>query len=332
VLQALGYAEHLSPNMLSGYKVSTRPLRPSLPRSGLTLCLAMCGVAALLPSQPAAADTFADLQLGLHRDDNATRAFLDSDTYADSSAELTLSGGNFFQIAPSRTGTVFGSISSTRFNDLSGLHSNALTLGGSLEQKFGLGAYAPALSSSLSWTHFDSHSQTRDRELVALEVSYSKRLTPEWALSAGGTLEASKGLHDAVRHASIYSPRNDIYDFNQAGLFASADYTFANYAMLSASYTWVDGYTVSSALAPNPGLGALSRALTLDHAVEPPPGRKQVAYALPTRAHLLEVEYSLPIGRDSALSIGVSRQLIKANGGVDYTNNRLSLSLLHILH
>lgn len=163
-------------------------------------------------------------------------------------------------------------------------------------------------------------------------MSYSKRLTPEWAISAGGTLEGSKGLHDAVRHASLYSPRNDIYDFNQAGLFASADYTFANYALLSASYTWVDGYTISSALAPNPGLGALARALTLDHAVEPPPGRKQVAYALPTRAHLLAVEYSLPIGRDSAVSVGVSRQLIKANGGVDYTNNRLSLSVMHILH
>jgi hypothetical protein len=60
----------------------------------------------------------------------------------------------------------------------------------------------------------------------------------------------------------------------RAVLFASADYTFASYAMLSATYTWIDGYTVSSALAPNPGLGALSRALTLDHAVEPPPGRK----------------------------------------------------------
>jgi len=317
--------------MLSGYKVSTRPLRNPLTHHGLGPLL-LCGVAILLPSLPAAGDTFADLQLGLHRDDNATRGVLDRDIYRDNSVELTLSGGSFHQLAPSRLVTAFGSISSTRFDALSGLHSNALTLGGSLEQKFGLGAYAPALSSSLSWTHFDSHSQTRDRELLAWDVSYSKRLTPEWALSAGGSLEASKGLHDALRHASIYSPRNDIYDFNQASLFATADYTFTNYAMLSANYSWIDGYTVSSALAPNPGLGALSRALTLDGAVEPPPGRKQVAYTLPTRAHLLSVEYSLPVGRDSSLSIGVSRQLIKAYGGVDYANNRLSLSFMHILH
>jgi len=312
--------------------VSKRPFQTPGPRRDLRPFLILCGLTALLPGLPAAGDTFADLQLGLHRDDNATRAFLASDTYADSSAELTLSGGSFHQLAPSRLFTAFGSVSSTRFGDLSGLHSNAVTLGGSVEQKFGLGAYAPTLSSSLGWTHHDSHSQTRDRELLAWEVNYSKRLTPAWSISAGGSLEASKGLHDGARHASIYSPRNDIYDFNQSGLFATADYTFTNYAMLSASYSWIDGYTISSALAPNPGLGALSRALTLDSAVEPPPGRKQVAYTLPTRAHLLAVEYSLPVGRDSSLGVGISRQLIKANGGVDYTNNRLSLNFMHILH
>lgn len=279
----------------------------------------------------AGADEFLDLSLGLHSDDNSTRAFLDSDVYEDQSAELTLSGGSFFQLAPSRSVTAFGSVTSTRFAQLSGLHSNSLTLGGSYDHKFGLGAYAPVLSSSLSWTHHDSHSQTRDRELLALEVTYSKRLSPAWDINAGAILEASKGLHDGQRHASVYSRRNDIYDFNQANLFAGAGYTFTNYATLSASYTWVDGYTVSSALAPNPGLGAISRALTLDKAVQPPAGRKQVAYTLVSKAHLLSLDYSLPIGRDSAISAGISRQLIKARRGVDYTNNRLSLSFMHIL-
>lgn len=84
----------------------------------------------LAPVLAAQADPFADLQLSAQRDDNATRAFLDSDNDADSSAELTLSGGQFFQLQPSRTGTVLGSVQSTRFADLSGLHSNAITLGG----------------------------------------------------------------------------------------------------------------------------------------------------------------------------------------------------------
>ncbi len=150
-------------------------------------------------------------------------------------------------------------------------------------------------------------------------------------MTLGTVLDASKGLHDAQRHASFYSTRNDIFDFNQGGVLASAEYTFANDATLTAGYTWTDGYTVSSALAPNPGLGALSRALTSDHAVRPPPSRKQVAYALPTKTHELRLDYSLPFGRNSAVSLGVGRQLIKADGGVDYRNTRLSLSLVYIL-
>jgi hypothetical protein len=76
-------------------------------------------------------------------------------------------------------------------------------------------------------------------------------------VTLGTGLDASKGLHDAQRHASLYSTRNDIFDFNQGGVLASAEYTFANYATLTTGYTWTDGCTVFSALAPNPGLGAL---------------------------------------------------------------------------
>lgn len=78
----------------------------------------------------------------------------------------------------------------------------------------------------------------------------------------------------AQRHASVYSTRNDIYDFNQGSVFVEADCTLSGYAILSASYTWADGYTVSSALVPNPGLGSIARAPTLDHAVPVPVGRK----------------------------------------------------------
>ncbi len=73
------------------------------------------------------------------------------------------------------------------------------------------------------------------------------------------------------------------------------------------------------------------RALTSDHAVRPPPGRKQVAYALPTKTHELRLDYSLPFGRNSAVSRGVGRQFIKANRGVYCRNTHLSLSLVHIL-
>ncbi len=295
---------------------------------GLVLLSVLSG-ALLAPS--VSANSFLDLAVGLHADDNITRGFLDSDIHKDQSAELALSGGRLFQLAPADSVTAIGSVTTTRFAELSGLHSNSLSLGGSYQHKFGLGAYAPVMAGALIWTHHDSHSQTRDREVAELEVSYGKRLSALWNLTAGATYEISKGIHDARRHASIYSTRNDIYDFNQGSVFAGADYTLNNYAVVSASYTFGDGYVVSSALAPNPGLGSISRALTADHAVRPPVGRKQVAYTLPARTHLVEVNYSHPVGRDSSVNVGISRQIVKARQGVDYTNNRISLRFIQIL-
>ncbi len=289
----------------------------------------MALAAMLAPS--AYANNFLDLTVGVHSDDNVTRGFLSSDIHQDQSAELALSGGKLFQLTPANSVTAIGSVTTTRFAELSGLHSNSLSLGGTYQYKFGLGAYAPVMVGALIWTHHDSHSQTRDREVAELEISYGKRLSALWNLTAGVTYEVSKGIHDARRHASIYSTRNDIYDFNQGSVFAGADYTLNNYAVVSASYTFGDGYVVSSALAPNPGLGSISRALTADHAVRPPVGRKQVAYTLPARTHLVEVNYSHPVGRDSSVNVGISRQIVKARQGVDYTNNRISLRFIQIL-
>lgn len=306
-------------------------------RSSLAICqrIGLVSVSVLMGALLApsvSANSFLDLTVGLHADDNITRGFLNSDIHKDQSAELALSGGRLFQLAPANSVTAIGSVTTTRFAELSGLHSNSLSLGGTYQHKFGLGAYAPVMVGALVWTHHDSHSQTRDREVMELEISYGKRLSALWNLTAGATYEVSKGIHDARRHASIYSTRNDIYDFNQGSVFAGADYTLRNYAVISASYTFGDGYVVSSALAPNPGLGSISRALTADHAVQPPVGRKQVAYTLPARTHLVDVNYSHPIGRDSSINVGISRQLVKARQGVDYTNNRISLRFIQILH
>ena len=56
-----------------------------------------------------------------------------------------------------------------------------------------------------------------------------------------------------------------------------------------------------------------------------------VAYTLATTAHLFSLNWSVPVGRDSSLSAGYSRQQIEARRGVDYTNDRVSLTFMHIL-
>ena len=282
-----------------------------------------------LISQAALADSFFDLSTGLNADSNITRALLSSDRYSDTSLDVDVSAGRFYQLQPGRSVTAFASLSASRFQQLDGLDAQRLGLGASYQHKSGLGAYAPSVNLGLNWARHNSVGKTRDRDTLELELSYSKRLSSVWHASAGLLYEYSQGHNDGAQFASMYAPNNDIYDFSQRGLFASAEYAFANQALLSLSYSWIDGNTVSSALAPNPRLLRIATELTLDPAVPAPAGRQQVAYSLETQAHLLSLDWSIPVGTDTAFSIAWARQQIGARDGVDYTNNRLSVKLLH---
>lgn len=290
----------------------------------LALCSA-CGQA------QAQSNNFLDVSVALHHDDNISRALLSSDRYGDENLELAISGGRLLQLRSQDTLTLFGSLGVNRFQQFDGLDSVSLNLGANLQHKFGLGAYAPAVSGGLNWTHHDSDTSVRTRELLELSLEYRKRLSPAWDFAAGVTYEFNEGLEDSAAYASKYSPDNDIYDFQQASVFASLDYTFRNFSSLSGSYRFVDGNTVSSALAPNPALLAIADALAPDAAFTAPPGRTIVAYTLATKAHLVALNWSVPVGRDSSLTAGYSRQQIEARRGVDYTNDRVSLTFMHIL-
>lgn len=291
----------------------------------------LCAAGAISNTALAQANDFLDVSAALNHDDNISRALLSSDRHADENLEFALSGGRLLQLRSQDTLTLFGSIGANRFSRFDGLDSVSLNLGASLQHKFGLGAYAPALSGALSWTRHDSDTKERTRDTLELSLEYRKRLTPEWDFAAGVAYELNEGLFDGAVYASKYSPNNDIYDFNQASAFASLDYTLPNFSTLSASYSYVDGNTVSSALAPNPPLLAIATALAPDDAFPAPAGRTIVAYTLATKAHLFSLNWSFPIGRDSSLTAGYSRQQIGARRGVDYTNDRVSLTFLHIL-
>jgi len=280
-------------------------------------------------SLPAQADSFVDLSIGLNADSNITRALLSSDRYSDTSLDVEVTAGRFYQLQPGRSVTTFATLAASRFDQLDGLDAQRLGLGASYQHKAGLGAYAPSVNLSLNWNQHNSVGKTRDRDTMELELSYSKRLSATWHATAGFLYEYSQGRHDGVRHSSMYSPVNDIYDFSQRGAFASAEYAFFNQALLSLSYSWVDGNTVSSALAPNPRLLGISSALTLDPAVPAPAGRRQVAYSLKTQAHLWSLDWSIPVGTDTAFSIAYALQQIAARAGVDYKNDRISVKLLH---
>lgn len=300
-----------------------------MPVKGLTFLLSstmLLGSTAFAQS-----NDFLELRLSTQHDDNISRALLASDRYSDNQLSMALSGGRMMPLRSADSLTLFGELGRRQFQHYDKLSSSTLTLGASLQHKFGLGAYAPVLSNSLSWTLDDSQTAVRERQLLNWDLSLRKRLSVAWEVSAGIGYERSEGNKDGARYASMYSPDNDIFDFEQGSLFVSADYTFVNDSALSASYTYVDGNTVSSALAPNPALLGISRALTPDGAYPSAPWRTIVAYTLASKAHLFALNWSLPLGQNSSVTAGYSRQQINARHGVDYSNDSLSLTLLHIL-
>ena len=274
---------------------------------------------------------FVDVSLAAQHDDNISRAFLSSDRHSDASALASLSAGRLLQLPNLDTLTFFAELSSAHFQTLKGLNSNTVTLGTRYQRKFGLGAFAPILSSTFHWSLEESRTKVRSRHLQTLDINFQKRLSNAWEFSAGLSLEQSEGKYDGVNYASSYNPNNDILDFTQASAFAGFDYTFANYSTLSASYSYIDGNTLSSALAPNPALLAIAQALTIDAAIPAPTGRNIVAYTLETKAHIWSVDWSYPIGRDTSVTATYSWQDIAARAGIDYSNNRISLTLMHIL-
>lgn len=291
----------------------------------------LCGAGAYSAVAQAQSNDFLDVSVAVHHDDNIGRARLDSDRHADENLALAVSGGRLLQLRSQDTVTLFASLGVDRFVQFDGLDSQSLNLGANLQHKFGLGAYAPALSTGLSWTRHDSATKVREHDSLEWSLDYRKRLAPEWDFAAGVAYELNEGLEDGDGLASPYSPDNDIYDFDQASVFASLEYTLRNLSSLSASYSYVDGNTVSSALAPNPALLAIAEALAPDGAFPAPVGRTVVAYTLATKAHLFSLNWSVPIGRDSSLTAGYNRQQIQARAGVDYTNDRISLTFMYIL-
>ncbi len=305
-------------------------MQPHLRRT-TSLLLAIVASFSLSRTANAQAIDFLDVSLAAQHDDNISRAFLSSDQHSDNSTHLALSTGRLWQLENLDTVSLFADLGSHHFHSLDGLNNTSLSVGASYQRKFGLGAFAPTLSAAMSWTLEDSRTDVRSRELNGLDINFRKRLSNAWDFSAGVSFERSFGKHDGAKYSNIYSPSNDIFDFSQSSAFSGISYTFANYSTLDASYNYVDGNTVSSALAPNPALLAISRALTIDTAFPAPLGRNIVSYTLETKAHIWTLGWSYPVGRDTSISATYSRQDIAARAGVDYSNNRISLTLLHIL-
>ncbi|MES3006270.1 MAG: hypothetical protein V4751_00705 [Pseudomonadota bacterium] len=295
--------------------------------------LALLTLSSLLLTVPAQANTFADLSVEAGSEHNVSRGFKSGDIYDDEYLHLEGGLGKFLQIRPGHSVVLSISGAAQRYFELSGLDSDSIAAQAAYTHKFGLGAYAPALTLALGLSEERREGRARDRQLHDLTLGVSKRLSPAWSFYAAILHEWSEGTHDNAPASPIvypWSARNisdDIYDFDQSGFFLSADYTFSNASMLTASYSFTDGYTVSSGLVPNARLANLSSAIAQDPAFGYVHGQYHAAYQLEADSHIYALDWSVVLGTDAALNFGYEYRDIHAVASTRYDGSKLGVTL-----
>ncbi len=314
---------------ISRNAITTKPLR--LPAATLQLLTAI--VLGTAVTVPARANSFADLRVGVANEDNVSRGIGRGDIYEDSYLVLEGGVGKFLQIRPGQSVTLGVSASAQRFYEMAGFDADILAAQAAYNHKFGLGAYAPTVSFGLGLSQEARRGRERDRQLHDLSLSFSKRLSPAWGVYAAVMHEWSEGTKDGFRATSSAYPwwgwnlGDDIFDFTQSSLLASADYTFNNGSTLTASYTFTDGHSVSSGLVPNERLMQISSAIAIDPAFDPVWGLTQAAYQIKSDTHVYALDWSLALGPDSALDFAYEYRDIQAPASTSYSGSRIGVTM-----
>lgn len=202
-----------------------------------------------------------------------------------------------------------------KFRDTEGLDSIAAGFLLGYSHRAGLGAYAPRIRMELSAERLTFRKSLRNSWKTVGEIGIEKRLTPEWVI--GGSLGYER--RDAKSRSELkYNPNYDadVFDQESGFAFARVDYTFENASVLSAGYRYRDG-DIDASARPGSALLGITSAIAKDTGI----GRNYVAYRIDIRSHAIRLDWSVPLGRDASVTLGVQRSIARAAGGTQYHNN-----------
>ena len=298
----------------------------SISRSGCvaSLLLALAGTVN--------ADVFQTIALTAGTEDNVPRG-LDSMHQLDSGfVGLELITGNSRQLGFNDTLTFSVALKARRYFQTGGFDNIGIgaTLGYS--HKFGFGAYAPRLGLALSLAREEFQGQARDNDLLTLEISYSKRLSPAWLFSAAVDYQQSSGdspSNGPMIEGFDYSPEirlsYDLYDYDAVSAVVDLEYSFENGLLLNGGYRRIDGATISSTTQPNLHLYKVAEAFYNDSAFD----NNWFAYRLGADINEWSLGLSLPIGIDSSVDLGYSWHDIEGPGSDNYENSIFTITLIH---
>lgn len=278
------------------------------------------------------ANEFYQVSLGAGNEDNVPR-IAGSPSAAESGVfTADFIGGKFFQLGLNHSVVLAANMNARRFLEHSGFDTIGASLSASYTYKFGFGAYAPRLGAAVILGTEAVDGEVRDRRFTTTEITIEKRLSPAWLVSAGMDYHVSRSKSQPSDQRLLsfgYDPvdkkPNDLFSDDATSLFASASYEFANGVTLTAGYNRSDGFTVSSTEVPQLRIYTQADAVYVD----PSWPELWFAYRLQTTTDDWSVGLSVPMGPDSSINLGASRQDIDGPSDLDYRNRLLSISFVH---
>ena len=292
----------------------------------------MCVAVISFPSSLSHANIFSQLGVNAGHESNVPRGLDGPHREESSFLAVDYSVGKLYELGTKNTFVLSGGLNASRFNELRGFDKLGISVAANYNYKWALGAYAPVLSLSTSYALEELEGRARDNELLTLDVSYLKRLSPAWFLTLGADYQQSNTDSlppDPILDSLGYSPDRrlpfELYDYDSASLYADLEYSFENGMLVNAGFRRVNGFTVSSTTRPTLALYKVADALYSDPAFT----QGWVAYLLEADTNEWSLGVSIPSGLDSSINLGYSFYDISAVSGNNYLNRIFSISYVH---
>jgi len=296
------------------------------------LSLALCAAFILFSNSLSHANVFSQLGVNAGHESNVPRG--QDGPHKEESSFLTVdySIAKLYELGTKNTLVLSGGINATRFNELRGFDKLGVSVAANYNYKWAFGAYAPVLSLSTSYGLEEYEGRARDNELLTLDVSFLKRLSPAWFLTLGADSQQSRAdslPHDPIIEQFGYDPDRslpfELYDYDSTSVYGDIEYSFENGMLLNAGFRRVNGFTVSSTTRPTLALYKVADALYSDPAFK----AGWVAYQLEADTNEWSLGLSIPSGLDSSINFGYSFYDISAVSGNSYVNRIFSVSYVH---
>lgn len=207
------------------------------------------------------------------------------------------------------------------FTKLDAVHAGPAA---TLRQKFGLGAYAPALAVDLGFHRRDTRLDFDDAWVATAGARLTKRLTPSWRAGVHADWEqhyARSAIFDTKHHRFFATVTWDILPWLQ--LSHGNGRLWGSFTANASSTIW--SRALSGALGPH----ISSYYNTVPWAALDLYGPGWVTYIVDGRVSFYWLELSPAVGRNTSLPLRFENRVSVNQVGVKYRQDLWTLSLLH---